>query len=78
MTQRMYTSTFRFNDSSDSVYNDYDHNDTVYAGEPSPEIDEAWNALLKGKIYTCNLTMLNKLTFPRTICGHIGGRSYET
>ncbi|KAF4637376.1 hypothetical protein G7Y89_g727 [Cudoniella acicularis] len=49
MKQVVYTSAFRYNETSDSYYREFDPTEPQYVGKPSPEIDNAWHKLLQGQ-----------------------------
>lgn len=44
----MYTNAFRYNETNKRYYREFDPAAPQYVGEPSPEIDKAWDDLLYG------------------------------
>lgn len=44
-----YTNAFRYNATGKNFYREFDPEAPQYVGEPSPEIDQAWDDLLYGK-----------------------------
>lgn len=45
-----YTNAFRYNATDKTYYREFNPTEPQYVGTPSPEIDEAWNDLLHGKL----------------------------
>lgn len=44
-----YTNAFRYNATDKTYYREFDPKEPQYVGTPSPEIDDAWNELLRGE-----------------------------
>jgi hypothetical protein len=50
--ERVYTGRFWYNQTVGKVYRDIDPSEPQYFGLPSPEIDAAWEDLLRGIVHT--------------------------
>ncbi|KAH8589388.1 hypothetical protein B0O99DRAFT_337811 [Bisporella sp. PMI_857] len=67
--QVTYTSAFRYNETSQRYYREFDPNLPQYVGVPSPKIDDAWEELLKGQYVVLNETEAMNLDNPVPIEG---------
>jgi hypothetical protein len=47
--ERVFTGKFAFNQETGKVYRDIDPSQPQYFGPPSPEIDDAWADMMRGK-----------------------------
>ncbi|KAH6662863.1 hypothetical protein B0J14DRAFT_662461 [Halenospora varia] len=70
MKQVVYTSAFRYNESSDGYYRDTDPTEPQYVGKPSKEIDDNWHKLLHDQYLFLSKEEAMKLDNPIAIGGN--------
>ncbi|KAL4911369.1 hypothetical protein BDW74DRAFT_172832 [Aspergillus multicolor] len=73
LAQTTFTSPLRYNTSSKQLYREFDPAQAQYIGEPSLELDAAWNRLLEGQFLVLSDNEAADLDDPVLVNGHWTG-----